>query len=278
MRPVEKAIWYIESHFASDITLDDIASVAGVSKFYTTRAFGEATGRSVMLYVRGRRLSEAAKALAADGAAGILPVALDARYGSHEAFTRAFRDQFGATPDQVRANGLDRSIELVEPILMSQAVLTELKPPRLVTGPALLIAGLGQRYTCENSAGMPAQWQQVMPYLGHVDGQVGNVAYGVRCNSDADGSFEYICGVEVRDFSSLPAEFRHLRIPAHKYAVFHHEGHISGIRSTCVTIWSQWLPESRHEVADAPDFERYDERFDPKTGMGGLEIWIPIKS
>ena len=95
MRPVEKAIWYIESHFASDITLDDIASVAGVSKFYMTRAFGEATGRSVMLYVRGRRLSEAAKALAADGAAGILPVALDAGYGSHEAFTRAFRDQFG---------------------------------------------------------------------------------------------------------------------------------------------------------------------------------------
>jgi AraC family transcriptional regulator len=30
-------------------------------------------------------------------------------------------------------------------------------------------------------------------------------------------------------------------------------------------------------VIDAPFFERYDERFDPRTGMGDVEIWVPIK-
>jgi AraC family transcriptional regulator len=44
-----------------------------------------------------------------------------------------------------------------------------------------------------------------------------------------------------------------------------------------------WLPESGHEIvrgtADAPNFfERYSEEFDPRTGMGGMEVWIPIKS
>ena len=43
------------------------------------------------------------------------------------------------------------------------------------------------------------------------------------------------------------------------------------------TIRSKWLPDSGHEAADAPDFERYGERFDPATGEGGCEIWIPIK-
>ncbi len=33
-----------------------------------------------------------------------------------------------------------------------------------------------------------------------------------------------------------------------------------------------------HEAADAPDFERYGEEFDPRTGTGGVEIWIPIKA
>jgi AraC family transcriptional regulator len=28
----------------------------------------------------------------------------------------------------------------------------------------------------------------------------------------------------------------------------------------------------------APNFERYDEKFDPMTDNGGLEIWVPIKS
>src|SRR5262245_24677155 len=102
MNPVSKALWYIESHFAGEVTLDDIAAVGGVSRFYLSRAFGEATGRSVRSYVRGRRLTEAARALSA-GASDILSVALDASYGSHEAFTRAFRDQFGLTPEAVRA-------------------------------------------------------------------------------------------------------------------------------------------------------------------------------
>jgi AraC family transcriptional regulator len=29
-------------------------------------------------------------------------------------------------------------------------------------------------------------------------------------------------------------------------------------------------------AADAPDFERYDADFDPRTGMGGVEIWVPL--
>jgi NAD(P)-dependent dehydrogenase (short-subunit alcohol dehydrogenase family) len=82
-------LWFIDNHFASTITLEDVAAVAGVSPCYLTRAFCDATGLSLMRYVRGRRLSEAARSLAG-GAKDILSVALDAGYGSHEAFTRAF--------------------------------------------------------------------------------------------------------------------------------------------------------------------------------------------
>jgi AraC family transcriptional regulator len=28
--------------------------------------------------------------------------------------------------------------------------------------------------------------------------------------------------------------------------------------------------------ADGPEFERYDEKFDPSSGMGEVEIWIPV--
>src|ERR1700739_1552990 len=129
MTPVGKALWFIESHFAGDISLGEIAEVAGVSRYHVTRAFGEATGLSVMRYVRGRRLSEAAKILA-NGAPDILSVALDAGYGSHEAFTRAFRDQFGPAPETVRAQRHLDNIALVEPIMMDQTLLTNLEPSR----------------------------------------------------------------------------------------------------------------------------------------------------
>ena len=276
MNPVGKALWFVESHFARELALDEIAAVGGVSRFHLVRAFGVATGQPVMRYVRGRRLSEAARRLA-DGAPDILSVALDAGYGSHEAFTRAFRDQFGTTPEAVRAQRRLDNLALVEPIKMDETLIAQLEPPRFETGRPMLIAGLGARYDCASSAGIPAQWQRFQPHFGHVPGQVGRVAYGVCCNSDDSGNFDYIAGVEVRDFSDLPAEFARLRLAAQRYAVFRHRDHISTIRRTVNTIWNTWLPESGHEAADAPDFERYDEAFDPLTGNGGLEIWVPVK-
>jgi AraC family transcriptional regulator len=102
MNPVGRALWYIESHFSAELSLEEIAAVGGVSRFHMTRAFSAATGHSIMRYVRARRLTEAARALS-DGAPDILALAIEAGYGSHEAFTRAFRDQFGTTPEEVRA-------------------------------------------------------------------------------------------------------------------------------------------------------------------------------
>ncbi|RAS20449.1 AraC family transcriptional regulator [Paraburkholderia bryophila] len=276
MDPVGKALWFIESHFAGELTLDDIADCACVSRFHMARAFEAATGLSVMRYVRARRLSEAARRLAG-GAREILAVAIEAGYGSHEAFTRAFREQFGVTPEALRAQGHLDNLALVEPIKMNETLLTHLEAPRFVDGEPLLVAGLGERYTCETSTAIPSQWQRFNAYFGKVPGQVGGVAYGVAYNADEAGNFDYLCGVEVSDFSTLPAEFSRVRIPAQRYAVFSHREHVSTIRRTMNTIWNQWLPASGHTPADAPHFERYDEKFDPVSGMGGLEIWLPLK-
>lgn len=276
MTPVQKAVWFIESHFARDIGLDEVAAIGGVSRFHMSRAFAAATGHSVMGYVRARRLTEAAFALAG-GAPDILSVALDAGYGSHEAFTRAFRDRFGLTPEEVRANGSVPEPDLMEPLKMDETYLDNVSAPRFVDGAALLIAGFGERYTCETSLGIPSLWQRFGPHFGNVPGQKAMIGYGVCCNFD-DDTFEYIAGVEVKDFSSLSPEFSRIRIPPQRYAVFATTDHISMIRRITNTVWSKWLPASGHQAADAPHFELYPESFDPVTGNGGYELWIPIKS
>lgn len=276
MNPAEKALWFIESHLAGELTLDEIAGVGGVSRFHMVRAFAAATGFSVMRYVRARRLSEAARALA-NGAPDILSLALDADYGSHEAFTRAFRDHFGVTPEAVRSSARLDNLQLQEPILMDSTLTDNLQKPRFQTSKPLLVAGVGERYTCESSAAIPGQWQRFHQSVENIPSRIGPVAYGVCCNADDAGNFDYIAGVEVADFSDLPREFTGVRIPEQKYAVFTHADHISTIRRTVNTIWNHWLPASGMKAADAPFFERYDENFDPLTGNGGLEIWIPVR-
>ncbi|HLG98587.1 MAG TPA: AraC family transcriptional regulator [Bryobacteraceae bacterium] len=277
MSPVGKALWFVETHFLSEITLEEIARIAGVSRFHMTRAFGDSTGYSIMRYVRGRRLAEAARTLAA-GAPDILAVALDAGYSSHEAFTRVFHEHFGLTPEAIRQQGHLSNVNVLEPIKMEETLRTSPPVVRFEIGSVLLLAGIAERYTCETSAGIPSHWQRFLPHLGTIPGQIGMTAFGVRYNTDDEGNFDYLCGVEVSDFSRLPPDLTRIRISAQKYAVFSHREHISTIRSTWNTIWNKWLPESGHEVADAPDFERYGEGFDSMTGNGGLELWIPIKA
>jgi AraC family transcriptional regulator len=274
MTPVGKALWYIESHFNEAISLDDIAGVAGVSRFHLSRAFSVATGFSILAYIRGRRLTEAARKLAG-GASDILSVALEASYNSHEAFTRAFGLQFGMTPEILRSRGTLQNLELVEPSPMSQPSKTKLENPRMMEGKPLLVAGLSQRSS--DNAGMPAQWQRFVPYLGNIPGQVGRRAYGVLYNGDDSGNIDYMCGVEVKDFSDLPAGFASLRIPAQYYAVFPHREHISTIQSSWMAVFNEWIPESGHELADGPEFELYGEDFDGVKGVGTVEIWVPIK-
>ncbi|TBR24197.1 AraC family transcriptional regulator, partial [bacterium] len=54
--------------------------------------------------------------------------------------------------------------------------------------------------------------------------------------------------------------------------------HISEIRSVWRTIWSEWVPDRIKKVCDAPFFELYPENFDPQTGEGGFEIWLPVEA
>ena len=107
---------------------------------------------------------------------------------------------------------------------------------------------------------------------------MGRTAYGVICNTDDSGEMEYISGVEVAEFAKVPKEWSRIRIPEQRYAVFSHDGHISSIRQVWNTIWNKWLPESGRKVAERAELERYDENFDPATGNGGFEIWVPLKA
>jgi len=267
-----KALWYIESHLGEELSVETIAAACHVSPFHLSRAFPLAKGLPLAAYARVRRLSEAAKQLA-NGAPDILALALDAGYGSHEAFTRAFRQQFGMAPEQVRAQAALDNLKLMEPLRMNDLAVTEIAPPRMVDGRPLRIFGISKRY--RDNAAIPAQWSDFTPHIGHIPNQVGNVAYGVVSNTDEAGSCDYLSGVEVSEFPAEPAEFSRLEIPAQRYAVFEHKGHISGIGATWKAIFDQ-LHGPEFKPGEGPSFERYDERFDGRTGLGGLEIWIPV--
>ena len=155
--------------------------------------------------------------------------------------------------------------------------------PRFENGKPLLVAGLRKSYSPDAMRGIPMQWQTLAPDIGKIPGQIGRTTYGICWQAADSANIEYLSGVEVSGFAGMPDDFTVVSLPATKYAVFPHRAHVSKLYETCDAI-SRWLPESGHQSAaeagaETPAFfERYSEEFDPRTGMGGMEVWVPLKS
>jgi AraC family transcriptional regulator len=272
----DNAIWIIERNLDQPITLNSIAEACGISRSHLANAFGTATGLSVMKYLRARRLSNAARVLA-DGAPDILAVALGAGYGSHEAFTRAFREQFGRTPESVRDNRSLAGLDLVEPLELKAGEASHLAAPRIGEEGLLRAVGLSAIFSFTTTIGIPAQWQLFMDYYDAIPAKLDRIPIGISQAPDDNGQFPYICAVEVSRFGDIPQELVKHEIPPRAYAVFKHQGHVSRIYETYRAIWNEALPAQGLAPADAPAIERHNPAFDPGTGEGGVALWIPLE-
>ena len=277
MNIVENAIWQVESHLRRTLSLEDIARLVGVTPPHLTRVFASATGHSLMRYARARRLSEAARILAL-GVPDILGLALEAGYGSHEAFTRAFREHFGVTPECVRDRRTHANLELTEPMIMDASTELTLVEPKIEKRKALLLVGLIHTFAMKDIGGIPSLWEKFNVWHGQIPHTIGKAAYGASLAYTEEDGCKYMCAVAVSDVSDVPRELSSYTIPAAAYAVFQQPGHITLIRPTIGTIWTKWLPQSRYEAEEAPLIEYYPPEFDPVTGGGGFEIWVPVKA
>src|SRR5262245_40475030 len=93
---------FIEDHLDEELTLDRLARIAHFSRYHFHRIFKALVGEPVNEHVRRLRLEAAAVVLKTTDR-GVLEIALAAGYDTHESFTRAFRQMFGVSPSQFRA-------------------------------------------------------------------------------------------------------------------------------------------------------------------------------
>lgn len=149
--------------------------------------------------------------------------------------------------------------------------------PRLEALGALDIVGLPKQFTATNRDQIPLLWQRFGKWLGDVPHQVNNRAYGVIRNNDKGKGFYYLAGVQVSSTAAVPDDLRLVSLPAQKYVVFKHHQHVSLLFQTMIAIYSQWLPTTDIVLADSACFELYGEDFDATSGLGLMEIWLPIE-
>ena len=102
---LRRVLDYVAENIKDDITLLDLAGIAGYSPFHFARKFTLAMGISPHRYISRIRLESAMTELAA-GKLPLAQIALNAQFSSQASFTRAVHRAIGVTPKEYRRRRL----------------------------------------------------------------------------------------------------------------------------------------------------------------------------
>lgn len=113
-RRLQRVIDYITTNLTKDITLEELAAAASLSRFHFSRMFKVTMGQSPSRFIGQLRL-DLAKTLLTAGRT-IADVSQDCGFSSESNFVRSFRRATGITPGRYRSLAGDRA----QPVLPSQ--------------------------------------------------------------------------------------------------------------------------------------------------------------
>lgn len=97
-----RALEYMEDHLREELRTEDVVSACFCSKSTLEKLFRYVNHLSIREYLIRRRMTLAARELWENPDSGIMDVALEYGYNSHEAFTRAFKQIWNCKPSEFR--------------------------------------------------------------------------------------------------------------------------------------------------------------------------------
>ena len=99
---IQNSINYIEDNIKADISLRELAEMAGFSQFYYAKIFQKELGMTINQYILHRKMLNAICDIHRGGK--IIDVALEYGFETHAGFYKAFVREFGETPTQYLKN------------------------------------------------------------------------------------------------------------------------------------------------------------------------------
>lgn len=146
--------------------------------------------------------------------------------------------------------------------------------PRIERRPALRLIGLVRDYDHNEDLPslLPRQWADLDAHMEEASPTPGVTAFGVALPSATPDRFRYMTALLVGSERTPSGDLELLILPAGTYRIRPHPGHVSTLHETVALACGGHEPPSGR-----PSFlEYYGPGFDPRTGLGDIEVWTPI--
>ncbi len=294
---IQKTLDYIEANISEDIDIEQLAKEASLSLFYYQRLFSRLVKRPVREYIKLRRLSRACQSLDHKNYR-ILDIALDTGFGSHETFTRAFKEAYGMTPEQFRERPvmlnqfdkpdlllnyvmIDEGVPLISDGLVLEFNRKVLEQPIFFVGMTGFVPIEGQLPLGESTGvDIPGEvWERfhrdkhMLPRL--ANGRELGVAY---MGNAPKGCFTYFAGAEA-EHELKDTRFAIWQLPAGEYIVCGFEAEnfeqLVTVAINKATKYSMLWLQKHGIVMDVYSPEMY---YGSTSDVTYMELWMPISS
>ncbi|WP_324659447.1 AraC family transcriptional regulator [Bacillus cereus] len=284
LRRIYKVQDYIESNINDSLSIEELADVAGFSKFHFHRIFKGIVNESLSRYVNRLKLERATHLLTYRTDMTITDIAYHFGFTDSAVFSRTFKNYYGVSPSQYR-NYNSKNCKDVRGISQYNECKKVQGNVEIVTADDINVAYIRHIGTYEElTIAFPEMIEKLFHYAAKQNYHVFDDTKVLTIYHDHhEFTEEYhlrtsLC-VTISDESTVETnDVGIMVIPSGKYAVGHFEICQDEYKRAWDFIYGEWLPNSGYKPRDLYPFEVY--RNDPKQHPKHkhiVDIYVPIE-
>lgn len=270
---------YIEHNLDKDLTLEALSQIAAFSKYHFHRVFSAYTGLSLSRFTQLSRLKRASFQLAFDNGGKVIDIAFKAGFESPEAFSRAFKREFGQTPSQFRADPAWPSWHAKFTFNVPRGIkLMDVKLVDFAETQVAVLEHHGAPDSVYETAAKFIAWRKESGLSPVTTSQTYGVPYSdPKLTNPEDFRFD-ICGSIASDVPENGSGVKTGVIPGGRCAVVRHKGSHDNLEESIYYLYREWLPNSGEETRNFPCFFHY-HNFVHDVDECDLvtDIYLPLK-
>lgn len=311
---INKAIDYIETHYADELSLDMLAETACFSKYHFHRVFASLMGETLFEFIQRIKLQKAATKLNANRDIPIADIAYDCGFSSPSVFARAFKEQFGMSASDWRESSCNMDSNLSKQEGKTSKTLSN--KWQLIDSTTSYFCNVNNlpitKWSCKmlNTDELTVEVKECEPfdvmYVRHIGPYKGDSSlfgrlFGQVCNWAGPrglivgGKTKFLCvyyddpeiteesklrldvALSVPTDTKVDAPFGKSTIPGGKYAVCLFNMGPTDYQDAWNFLYGQWLPQSGYQPDSRPCFENYlSSPADDPNGYCQVEIYVPV--
>ena len=271
---INKAITYILSNLEEDISVGDVSSFCGISKYHLNRIFRKETGEALYEFIKRNKIERSAWRLKVEKNKSVTEISSDYGHSSSN-FSTEFKKSLHISPslfrkeseERVHLCSLSRGLTLDDMESMEKNITIETLPDMFV---------IYERKK-GNYKNMPSQWCSFIEKYSYL--KTDDTLY-IECTlddpsiTDEDNCLYEICQTvdkTDRRISNLSTT----KFTGGKYAVYHYKGWPEFLYMVYQEVFCRWLKKSGYEIDSRPIIDIY--RLVRDDGYMEIDICFPLK-